>query len=76
MVFLRAVKDRVCEGLGARAAAGASLVGEVAPPGWVCCEVAFARSHLVYSACDEFVQAHEGVWGKSRRVGVVGGGGV
>ena len=39
-------------------------------------KVALACSHLVYSAGDEFVQAHEGVRGESRRVGVVVGGGV
>ena len=73
MVFPRAVNDCVCEGLGARAAAGTSVVGELAPPGGVSCQVALASSHLVNSASDKLVQAHERVRGESRQVGVVVG---
>ena len=76
MVFFGAVKDRVCEGLGGQAAAGAGVVGEVAPPGGVSREVAFASPHLVYSSGDKLVQAHKGVRGEFRRVEVVNGSGV
>ena len=76
MVFLRGVEDGVCEGLGVRAAAGADVIGEFAPPGGVSRKVALACSHLVYSTGDKIVQAHEGVRGESRWVGVIIGGGV
>ena len=76
MAFRGAVEDRVCEGLGVRAAAGARVVGELAPPGGVSRKVAFARSHLVYPSGDKLVQAHEGMRDESGCVGVVVGGGV
>ena len=61
----------MCEALGGRAAAGASVIGKRAPPGGVYCEIAFACSHLMDSSGDKLVQAHEGMWGELRQIGVV-----
>ena len=58
------------EGLGGRAAARACDVGVAVPPGGVCGQVAFTCSHLVYPSSHELVESHEGVGGKTRRVGV------
>ena len=49
------------------------VVGESAPPGGVCREVAFACSHLVYSSREELVQPHEGVGCQPGLVGIVFG---
>jgi len=39
-------------------------------------QVVFSGAHMVNLSWQEFAQAHEGVWGKAGRVGVVGGYGV
>jgi len=55
-----AEEDGVFECLRGTLAAGARG-GRVAVPGRVGAEVAFTRSHLVYAARGELVQAHEWV---------------
>ena len=52
-------------------ASGACRVWVFVVPGRVCGQVVFAGSHLMDAACDEFVEAHEGVRGKAMRVGVI-----
>jgi len=37
-------------------------------------EIAFPRTHVVYPACNELAQAHEGMGAHRGRNGVVGGG--
>ena len=45
---------------------------DITVPGWMRAEVAFARSHLVQSACSEFVEAHKRVRHKPGAVEVSG----
>ena len=40
-------------------------------PGRVCCQIALTGSHLMDAACNELVQAHEGVGGEAGWVGIV-----
>ena len=56
-------------------ASGACLDWVFVVPGGMCGQVAFTGSHLVYAACNELIETHEGVGGVSRRIGVILSGG-
>ena len=67
-------QDGVFEGLRGLRAQRAGCVGVRIAPRGVSREIAFPRAHLVYPACNELAQAHEGMGARRGWKGVIRGG--